>query len=217
MTLTLQRREVRPSWPPWTLGRRFAKRSFDVVFALAALVLLAPLLALVALAVRLDSPGPVLYRQRRCGHHGCSFEVLKFRSMVADADLLLEELKPRNECDGLLFKIRADPRITRIGSVLRRFSIDELPQLVNVVKGEMSLVGPRPLPAAAEDFGPVGGPRHAVRPGITGCWQVSGRSDLPYQKVIEMDLGYIRRSSFWTDVVLLLRTVPAVLGGRGAY
>ena len=204
-------------WPGWSLARRAVKRSLDILLSLAALLVLLPLFATVALAIRLESPGRVFYRQSRCGRHNRCFDVLKFRSMVDGADRLIVDLRDRNETDGLLFKIKQDPRVTRVGAFIRRYSIDELPQLINVLKGDMSLVGPRPLPVDPAVFGPIDGERHAVRPGLTCHWQVSGRSEIPYGRMIEMDLAYIRDSSIWTDLTLMLRTVPVVLGGDGAY
>lgn len=204
-------------WPDWTVARRAVKRVLDVTLSLLALTLLLPLFALVALAIKADSPGPVFYRQKRCGKDNASFNVLKFRSMTRNADALLTDLRDRNESDGLLFKLRHDPRVTRVGAFIRRYSIDELPQLINVLKGDMSLVGPRPLPIEPEAFGPIEGRRHAVRPGLTCHWQVSGRSDVSYHQMVEMDLSYIRESSTWTDIRLMLMTLPVVVRGTGAY
>lgn len=209
--------DLSEDWPAWSLLRRTLKRTTDIVGALFGLVLLLPVLLVICIAIRLDSSGPVLYRQRRCGRGGRDFQMIKFRSMVSDADQLVVDLRDINEADGLLFKIRNDPRVTRVGSFIRRYSLDELPQLLNVLKGDMSLVGPRPLPVTAEEFGPVDGQRHAVRPGITCHWQVSGRSDISYGQMVEMDLRYIRESSIWTDFRLLVMTIPTALGGEGAY
>lgn len=204
-------------WPGWTLVRRTVKRTFDIAASLLALFVLLPFFAVVAVAIRLESSGPAFYRQRRCGRDGRSFQMLKFRSMVNGADRLVVDLRDSNESDGLLFKMRHDPRITRVGAFIRRYSIDELPQFVNVLKGEMSLVGPRPLPVDRDAFGPIDGKRHAVRPGLTCHWQVSGRSDVSYGQMVDMDLRYIRDSSIWTDLRLIVMTVPAALGGDGAY
>lgn len=198
------------------------KRSVDLVVAAAGLVALAPLLGLVAVAVRLDSPGPVLFRQARAGRGGRHFQLLKFRSMQHGAERQRAELTHRNEAEGHLFKIREDPRVTRVGRLLRRYSIDELPQLFNVVSGEMSLVGPRPLPA--DDLHTPASPyahwytrRRGVRPGITGLWQVSGRSQLPFEEMVNLDLHYINNWSLMLDLQILLRTLPVVIRGRGAY
>lgn len=209
--------DVPEGWPQWSLARRALKRSFDIALSTLALLVLLPAFVLVALAIRLESSGPALYRQKRCGRDGRSFEMLKFRSMVRDADQLIVDLRERNESDGLLFKVKDDPRVTRVGKLIRKYSIDELPQLLNVLTGDMSLVGPRPLPVDPEAFGPIDGKRHAVRPGLTCHWQVSGRSDLTYGQMVEMDLAYIRNSSIWTDMRLIALTVPVAFGGDGAY
>ncbi|HWE55054.1 MAG TPA: sugar transferase [Acidimicrobiales bacterium] len=204
-------------WHQWTLPRRVAKRALDVAVSLTMLLVLLPVLVLTALAIKFDSPGPVFYRQRRCGKDNLCFGIFKFRSMRTDADELLAGLQSQNESDGLLFKMKNDPRITRVGTFIRRYSIDELPQLLNVLKGDMSLVGPRPLPIKPEDFDVLDGCRHAVRPGLTCHWQVSGRSELSYKQMVALDLAYIRESTIWTDIHLLVRTVPVVLAGSGAY
>lgn len=209
--------DVPEGWPQWSLARRALKRGFDIAISAVAVVVLLPILVLVALAIRLESPGPALYRQKRCGRDGRCFEMLKFRSMVRDAEQLLVDLRDRNESDGLLFKVKADPRVTRVGRLIRKYSVDELPQLLNVLTGDMSLVGPRPLPVDPSAFGPIDGKRHAVRPGLTCHWQVSGRSDLTYGQMVEMDLAYIRNSSIWTDIRLIAMTVPVAFGGNGAY
>ncbi|MDP8924735.1 MAG: exopolysaccharide biosynthesis polyprenyl glycosylphosphotransferase, partial [Chloroflexota bacterium] len=194
------------------------KRALDLALGGLGLVLLAPLFLLVALAIRLDSPGPVFYRQRRVGKDGHPFWMLKFRSMHRDADRLVAQLADRNEASGPLFKIRHDPRVTRVGRVLRRASLDELPQLVNVLKGEMSLVGPRPgLPSEVERYEDWQHGRLRARPGITGLWQVSGRSEVPFHDMVRLDLHYVRHWSLGLDLEILLRTIPAVLSNRGAY
>jgi len=193
------------------------KRSLDVGVALGLLVVTAPVLAVVALLVRLDSAGPVVLRQERVGRDLRRFQMLKFRSMVPGAERLQESVQHLNEANGPLFKIREDPRTTAVGRVLRRFSLDELPQLVNVVRGEMSLVGPRPPFQNEVDEDQV---RQRLRlrftPGMTGLWQVSGRSELPYESMLELDFAYMRRWSPSTDLKILLRTLPAVIRGRGA-
>lgn len=206
-------------WRAGQAGSRWAKRSLDVLVASAILLLASPLLALVALAVRVDSPGPVLFRQLRVGRNGRLFRMLKFRSMYVDAEARLRELEAQNEMQGgVLFKMKRDPRVTRVGRVLRKLSIDELPQLWHVVSGDMSLVGPRPpLPAEVARYTPAQRRRLSVTPGLTCIWQVSGRSDLPFERQVELDVDYIFTRSLWVDLWLLLRTVPAVLSGRGAY
>jgi exopolysaccharide biosynthesis polyprenyl glycosylphosphotransferase len=197
--------------------RPLAKRCFDVVVASAALAVLAVPMALVALAVKVTSAGPVLFRQSRLGRDGEFFEVLKFRSMVIDAEARLATLQESNEADGPLFKMTNDPRITSVGRFLRSTSIDELPQLWNVIRGEMSLVGPRPaLASEAHGWTPDLYNRLRVRPGITGMWQVSGRSDTNFDEYIRLDLHYVDNWSFLVDIGIILRTIPSVLAARGA-
>jgi lipopolysaccharide/colanic/teichoic acid biosynthesis glycosyltransferase len=195
----------------------FCKRLMDIVVALFALVVLSPLLAVVAVLVRLTSHGPALFRQQRAGLRRRPFTLLKFRSMRADAEGRRHEIAHHNEMEGPVFKMRDDPRITRLGRWLRRLSIDELPQLLNVLKGEMSLVGPRPLPVGeAERLPPGHQHRHDVPPGLTGLWQVRGRNDLPFDQMMELDLEYVERCSFGLDLLILAATIPAVLCCRGA-
>jgi len=191
------------------------KRVLDVFGATMMLILFSPLMALTALAIRLDDGGPVFYRQRRVGRDGELFEMCKFRSMFVGADSMRAELAGSNVTDGLLFKVALDPRITRVGSVIRRTSIDELPQLWNVLRGDMSLVGPRPLPVEPESFGSLDAQRHAARPGITGYWQVSGGNGLTYREMIKLDLAYLHNWSIWLDIRLLFRTIPALLNRKG--
>jgi exopolysaccharide biosynthesis polyprenyl glycosylphosphotransferase len=195
----------------------FTKRVMDVVLSAAALVASLPLWPVIALAIRLSSPGPVFYRQERCGLHGRRFTLLKFRTMTADAEARRQEVAHLNVVNGPAFKAPDDPRITPVGRVLRRFSLDELPQLLHVLKGEMSLVGPRPpLPEEVERYEPWQRRRLAMKPGITGLWQVSGRSELDWATWMELDLAYIDSWSLWLDITILARTLPAVLAGRGA-
>jgi len=194
------------------------KRTFDFVVAALLVLLLSPVLLLSALLVRLTSRGPVLYRSQRPGIGGTPFACLKFRTMYEDADRRQHELEHRNEADGAIFKIRDDPRVTRVGRVLRRLSIDELPQLFNVLRGQMSLVGPRPLPM--RDFERLEEwhkKRYLVMPGITGLWQVSGRSDLDFDDLVRLDFLYLERWTVFLDMSILLKTIPAVLKGRGAF
>jgi exopolysaccharide biosynthesis polyprenyl glycosylphosphotransferase len=194
------------------------KRTLDVVLSAAALAVLSPLLLATALAIRLDSRGPILFRQRRIGVNGRRFTMLKFRSMHVDAEARLEALRHLNEADGPLFKIRDDPRVTRVGRFIRRTSIDELPQFWNVLRGEMSVVGPRPpLPAEADQYQRRHVRRLSVKPGITCTWQVSGRSSIGFDRWMELDLAYIDSWSLWQDVKILARTIPAVLTRRGAH
>jgi exopolysaccharide biosynthesis polyprenyl glycosylphosphotransferase len=191
------------------------KRAIDIVGAGLGLLLLAPLLALISVAIKLDSAGPVLYRQRRMGRDD-AFDILKFRSMVDGADELKPTLLHLNEADGIMFKIADDPRITRTGRLLRRAFLDELPQLWNVLRGEMSLVGPRPL-VPDEDDHVLGWHRSRLEltPGLTGPWQVAGRTRVPFQEMVKMDYLYVAEWSLWTDLRLLMRTLPIVLLGRG--
>jgi exopolysaccharide biosynthesis polyprenyl glycosylphosphotransferase len=201
-----------------TRAQAIAKRTFDVVLSAAGLVLAAPLLAVTALAVKLETPGPVLFRQERVGLHRQRFKLLKFRTMVVGADRMLADLAVHNEADGPLFKIRNDPRVTRVGRFLRRYSLDELPQLWNVLLGEMSLVGPRPpLPREVDAYEDWQLDRLEVRPGITGLWQVSGRSELPFDEYVRLDLFYIENWSLASDLFILAKTVPMLLAARGAY
>ncbi|MGA2320078.1 MAG: sugar transferase [Solirubrobacteraceae bacterium] len=205
--------------PPVFEGVDFAlKRAFDIVGATLLLLVLSPLLLAIVLAVRLSSRGPVLYRSTRRGIGQRPFACLKFRTMHTDAEEHQAELEELNEASGALFKIRDDPRLTKVGGVLRRFSLDELPQLVNVLRGEMSLVGPRPLPERdyemLEDWHRK---RYLVLPGITGLWQVSGRSELDFDDLVHLDFIYLERWSLALDLTILLKTVPAVFSRRGAY
>jgi exopolysaccharide biosynthesis polyprenyl glycosylphosphotransferase len=194
------------------------KRAADIVLASATLVLGAPLLLGIVVAIKLDSSGPLLYRQRRLGKDSVAFEMLKFRSMCQDAELMLPELSEHNEATGPLFKMRRDPRVTRVGRILRRFSLDELPQLLNVLLGEMSLVGPRPpLPSEVARYEEWQVARLRALPGMTGLWQVSGRSEVPFNDMVRLDLHYVRNWSFGLDLEIMLRTIPAVLANRGAY
>ena len=193
------------------------KRTIDVAASAALLVVLAPVIAVAALLVRATSPGPIFFRQARCGLYGRHFRVLKLRTMCADAEERQADLQCRNELDGPVFKLREDPRVTPVGRFLRRFSIDELPQLWNVLKGEMSLVGPRPpMIGEVTHYDPSDRRRLSMRPGITCIWQVSGRNLIGFDEWVKLDLEYIDNWSLTLDIVLLLQTVPAALSGRGA-
>jgi exopolysaccharide biosynthesis polyprenyl glycosylphosphotransferase len=195
----------------------FIKRVVDLLVAVVGLVVSSPLWMLAALAVRVTSHGPVLYRQVRCGLHGRRFVVLKFRTMVEDAETRRAEVAHLNVMDGPVFKAPSDPRVTRVGRWLRRSSLDELPQLVNVLRGDMSLVGPRPpLPEEVERYEPWQRRRLAMKPGITCLWQISGRTELDFATWMELDLAYIDHWSLWLDAKILALTVPAVFSGRGA-
>ncbi len=203
---------------------RAAKRAMDVTLACASLVVLAPLFGLVALAIKLDSPGPVFFRQRRLGTGGGFFQIFKFRTMAVDAEAQKAALRHLNKhaepgSDPRMFKIPDDPRVTRVGRVLRRYSLDELPQLLNVITGEMSLVGPRPLiPEEGRYVDAWARKRMDLKPGMTGLWQVLGRSDIPFEEMVKLDYLYVTTWSLWEDVRLILRTLPILAGARsGSY
>jgi exopolysaccharide biosynthesis polyprenyl glycosylphosphotransferase len=197
---------------------RVAKRLFDLAISIPMLAFSLLLFPPIALAIRLDSPGPVLFKQERVGENGHTFKMWKLRTMVQNADALLPEVLKKNPDGQIIHKKPDDPRITRVGHFLRRFSLDELPQLVNVIKGDMSLVGPRPeLPQLVDKYESWQRKRFAVPPGITGWWQVSGRSDRPMHLHVEDDLYYIQNYSIWFDLQILWRTVGAVISGKGAY
>ncbi|MEV5952201.1 sugar transferase [Streptomyces sp. NPDC051987] len=209
---------LRVSLPTFTGGRRAIKAVVDRVGAAVLLLLFAPLMVVVALLVVVDSRGGAFYRQRRVGKDGREFTMLKFRTMVVGAHRARAELADRDEGAGLLFKVRRDPRVTRVGTVLRRYSVDELPQLLNVLTGAMSLVGPRPpLPEECAAYDPDIRRRLLVKPGLTGLWQISGRSDLPWEEAVRLDLRYVEDWSLALDTVILWKTMRAVLHGQGAY
>jgi len=206
----------------WTVPEkrsyRVAKRIIDVVFSGLFLLVGAPFLAVVALAIKLDSRGPVIFKQTRVGRGGRHFTFYKFRSMAIDAERRKDEIEHLNEVSGPVFKVRNDPRVTRVGRILRRFSLDELPQFYNVLKGDMSLVGPRPpLPEEVRRYQPWHLKRLSVTPGITCLWQVNGRSRIGFDEWVRLDLEYIAKRSILLDVIIIARTVPAVLTGDGAY
>lgn len=197
---------------------RSAKRLLDLVCAVMIIILLSPLLILLAILIKLDSPGPVMFKQERMGKDRRHFKMYKFRSMHMDADKQKEELGGHSEVTGPIFKMKSDPRVTRIGRLMRRISVDELPQLFNVIKGEMSLVGPRPLPIKeAEACTGTAEMRHTVQPGITGLWQVLGRSDIPFEEMVQLDYLYVTNWTIKWDFKILLRTVFAIARKRGAY
>lgn len=205
--------------PPVSEGLDFAvKRTFDLLVSTVILAVLSPLLIMIAFAVRFTSTGPVVYRSRRPGVGGVPFDCLKFRTMYADADHRQSELEELNEAGGAIFKMRDDPRVTPVGRMLRRLSLDELLQLVNVLRGEMSLVGPRPLPERDYDrLEEWHKKRYLVLPGVTGLWQVSGRSDLDFDDMVRLDFLYLERWSVSLDMSILVKTIPAVFGRRGAF
>jgi len=214
---------MRTAWLTTGALRQAIKRTMDLAGALVGLFLLTPVMLFVWFLIRLDSPGPVLFRQLRRGYRGRLFWVLKFRTMVVDAEQRLKELEPNNESvGGVLFKLRDDPRITPLGRFLRRSSLDELPQLINVLRGEMSLVGPRPLQLRDSDklqaLDPAGyACRLQVMPGLTGPWQVGGRSEVDYAHMVKLDRDYVQNWSLPLDIWIILRTFVVVFAGRGAY
>lgn len=200
------------------IGYRFVKRTIDIVCSLLGLVLLSPVFLVTAIAIRAEDGGPSIFIQNRNGIHGTVFRMYKFRSMCQDAEKIHQTLLEQNELDGPAFKMKEDPRLTKIGKFIRRTSIDELPQLVNILKGEMSLVGPRPLPTyETEKCNAYQKQRMLVKPGLTCYWQCSGRNNIPFDEWIEMDLKYIREASIWTDFKILGKTVFIVMSGDGAF
>lgn len=198
--------------------KQVGKRLFDLVATLCLGVLVLPAFVVIGIIIKLNSPGPVFYLSKRYGRGGHIFKMYKFRSMLINADSLTEQIQDQNEVDGPIFKMKEDPRVTKIGYLLRKYSIDELPQIFNVIQGDMSLVGPRPLPISQiqkEDLRQL--QRLEVRPGITGLWQTRGRSDISFLRLVKWDIWYINNWSFWLDFNILLQTIPVVLKGRGAY
>lgn len=195
------------------------KRVFDFVLSLLGLIVLFPLFLVVALAIKTTSPGPIIFSQIRVGRYGRHFRFYKFRSMYVDAEKRKAELLSQNQsADGVIFKMKNDPRVTPVGRILRKTSMDELPQLVNVFLGEMSLVGPRPpLPSEVREYTLEDRKRLNVKPGLTCLWQISGRSDIPFTQQVKLDKDYIRSRSILQDLWILLKTVPAILFGKGAY
>ena len=195
------------------------KRMIDVFGSLVGMILLSPVFLGIALAVKLTSPGPVIFAQVRVGRYGRHFRFYKFRSMYVDAEERKKELLAKNESkDGVIFKMKDDPRITKVGKFLRRASLDELPQLWNVFIGDMSLVGPRPpVPKEVQEYTLEDRKRLDVIPGITCLWQINGRSEIPFHEQVRLDKEYIIAPGFWKDVKILLKTIPAIIGGKGAY
>jgi exopolysaccharide biosynthesis polyprenyl glycosylphosphotransferase len=197
---------------------RFLKRSTDIIVALFLLVFFLPIIPVVTILIKLDSPGPIFFKQRRVGRNGKFFDFYKFRSMVTGAENVIGALRPLSSVDGPVFKIKDDPRITHVGRFLRRSSLDELPQLINVLKGEMSIVGPRPnLPSEVSQYLAWQKRRLDVTPGITCFWQIAGRSHIGFQEWMRLDLEYVRKRSYITDLKIMFKTVPAVIARKGAY
>ena len=207
------------AWKLTVLGSYVVKRALDIVVSALGMILLAPVFLAIAIAVKLSSPGPVFFSQVRVGRYGRHFNFYKFRSMRQDAEALKDGLKKQNESkDGVIFKMKDDPRITKVGRFLRRTSLDELPQLWNVFIGDMSLVGPRPpVPSEVQEYTLEDRKRLDVIPGITCLWQIKGRSEIPFHEQVRLDKEYILAPGIWKDVVILLKTIPAIIGGKGAY
>ena len=203
--------------PDLGLARSVIKGVFDRVLAASALLVALPAMLFIAVLIKLDSPGPVLFKQARVGEGGQLFKVWKFRTMREGSEDLVRDMADANDSDGLLFKVKSDPRVTSVGAWLRRWSVDEIPQLVNVLAGQMSLIGPRPLPVSPESFRGSERRRLMVKPGVTGLWQVSGRSDTKWEEAVRLDLYYVENWSLWLDIVILWKTVRTVLGRTGAY
>ncbi len=198
--------------------KQAGKRLFDFFATFLGVIFLFPVFVVIAMLIKADTPGPMFYRSKRYGRKGRIFNMYKFRSMVRDADKFLEQISHKNEVDGPIFKIKEDPRVTALGRFLRKYSLDELPQIFNVLKGDMSLVGPRPLPInqiEKQDLRQL--QRLEVRPGITGLWQIRGRSDISFSRFVKWDIWYIKNWSFWLDMNILFQTIPVVFRGKGAY
>lgn len=197
----------------------FLKRILDIVVSVFMILLLFPLFILTAILIKLESNGPIIYRQARVGKDGRHFTFYKFRSMFVDAEARKEQMLSQNDsADGVIFKMKNDPRMTRVGRFIRKYSIDELPQLFNVLEGSMSLVGPRPpLPCEVAQYTLDERKRLHIKPGITCIWQISGRSDIPFKQQVQLDEQYIKNHSFFKDIIILLKTIPAILTGKGAY
>jgi exopolysaccharide biosynthesis polyprenyl glycosylphosphotransferase len=217
LTFHFHIQRVRAIW--FARGTSVLKRTMDVLGSLCALILLTPIFMIVAILVKIEDGGPVFFAQRRVGQYGREFKMFKIRSMCMNAEQKLKELEAQNQHkDGVTFKIKNDPRITRVGRWLRKFSIDELPQFYNVLKGDMSLVGPRPpVPSEVSKYSLAHRRRLAIKPGITCIWQISGRAEIDFSGQVQLDVDYIENISVWTDVKILARTVPAVISGKGAY
>lgn len=199
------------------IGYRFLKRLADIAGAMLGIIFLSPLLLLTAIAIRIDSRGPAIFSQKRVGQDGKLFKMYKFRSMVTNAEELLEKLKDKNEMSGPMFKMREDPRITKVGRLIRKTSIDELPQLFNVLKGEMSLVGPRPnLPREVNKFTSYQKQKLLIKPGLTCYWQVMGRNEIDFEDWMELDIKYLRERNLWVDIKLIIRTVLVLFGDKNA-
>lgn len=196
----------------------FFKRAFDIILSMMALIILSPLLIIISILIKIDSKGPIIFKQVRVGKKGIKFEMYKFRSMVVDAETLLDKLKDKNEISGPMFKIKEDPRVTKIGRFIRKTSIDELPQLINILKGEMSFVGPRPsLPKEVQQFESWMLERLKVLPGLTCYWQVMGRNNLEFKEWMQLDIKYVEERSLLLDLKLILKTFKVLFGDENAF
>lgn len=214
----MQRDNMQEIYDKKSASYKIIKRGMDVVLSGAALVVLLPIFLCTAAAIRLEDSGPVFFTQLRAGKDLKPFKMYKFRSMYVNADEKLKEMLDKNEQTGHAFKLKNDPRITKVGKFIRRFSIDELPQLINIIKGDMSIVGPRPiLTWQMEECDPYQQQRCVVQPGLTCYWQISGRANIKWEQWVELDLDYIENMGLWTDIVMIIKTVPAIFEGDGAY
>ncbi|OYR97353.1 sugar transferase [Lactobacillus taiwanensis] len=218
MAQEVKKVELDPSKVKGRLVYHTVKRGFDILASGVAMVLLSPLFGVLTVKIKKEDGGPAFYSQTRIGKNGKPFKMWKFRSMIVNADKMVKQLEEQNEIDGAMFKIKDDPRVTKIGHVIRKYSLDELPQLWNVLKGDMSLVGPRPpLPMEVADYTPYDKLRLTVIPGCTGLWQVTKRNDADFDEMVELDLEYINNSSLWFDFKILLKTVGVVVHPNSAY
>ena len=218
MAQEVKKVKLDPSKVKGRLVYHTVKRGFDILASGVALVLLSPLFGVLTVKIKKEDGGPAFYSQTRIGKNGKPFKMWKFRSMIVNADKMVEQLEEQNEIDGAMFKIKDDPRVTKIGHVIRKYSLDELPQLWNVLKGDMSLVGPRPpLPMEVADYTDYDKLRLTVTPGCTGLWQVTKRNDADFDEMVELDLEYINKSSLWFDFKILLKTVGVVIHPNSAY
>ncbi|WP_279021657.1 sugar transferase [Lactobacillus taiwanensis] len=218
MAQEVKKVELDPSKVKGRLVYHTVKRGFDILASGVALVLLSPLFGVLTVKIKKEDGGPAFYSQTRIGKNGKPFKMWKFRSMIVNADKMVKQLEEQNEIDGAMFKIKDDPRVTKIGHVIRKYSLDELPQLWNVLKGDMSLVGPRPpLPMEVADYTDYDKLRLSVTPGCTGLWQVTKRNDADFDEMVELDLEYINKSSLWFDFKILLKTVGVVVHPNSAY
>ena len=218
MVQEVKKVELDPSKVNGRLVYHTVKRGFDILASGVALILLSPLFGVLTVKIKEEDGGPAFYSQTRIGKNGKPFKMWKFRSMIVNADKMVKQLEEQNEIDGAMFKIKDDPRVTKIGHVIRKYSLDELPQLWNVLKGDMSLVGPRPpLPMEVADYTDYDKLRLTVTPGCTGLWQVTKRNDADFDEMVELDLEYINKSSLWFDFKILLKTVGVVIHPNSAY